>query len=207
MSKRVLVGFVSNAGSTEEVAREIGESLRCHDVEVEVRRLSEVDDVSGYDAAVIGAPMIVGWHRRATRFIRRHQDPLNRIPVACFMTALTLTDSKQEDVKEIDGIEIYRDPQLLKSAKNPDRLSFKERHSSLAFYLKPLLRKALRVRPVGIALFAGKLDYRKLKFLQMVFVMLLFAEKPRDYRNWEHIRSWAAETRPRLLEHNDALQY
>jgi hypothetical protein len=34
----------------------------------------------------------------------------------------------------------------------------------------------------------------------MAFVMLLFAEKPRDYRNWEQIRGWAAEIRSSLLE-------
>lgn len=46
---------------------------------------------------------------------------------------------------------------------------------------------------------AGKLDYRKLKFLQMLLVMLLFADKPGDFRNWEAIRSWASELYPLLL--------
>jgi menaquinone-dependent protoporphyrinogen IX oxidase len=79
-------------------------------------------------------------------------------------------------------------------------LSFKERHRSLNTYLKPVLKKAPRVRPVSVALFAGKLDYTAMKFLQMVFVMLLFAEKPRDYRDWEIIRRWAADLRPKLFD-------
>ena len=142
--------------------------------------------------------MIVGWHRRAVKFIRQHREALSRIPVAFFMTALNLTDKGSDD--QIEGIEIYKDPTLLKKPKKPEHLSFKERHNSLAAYLRPVLKKAREVRPVAIGLFAGKLDYRKLKFLQMAFVMLLFAEKPRDYRNWEYIRDWAAAIRTRLLE-------
>jgi len=113
------------------------------------------------------------------------------------MTALNLTDSSAE---ELEDLHIYKDPQLLKEPKNPEALSFKERHRSLNNYLKPVLKKAPRVKPVSVALFAGKLDYRAMKFPQMVIVMLLFAEKPRDYRNWESIRGWAADLRPRLLD-------
>lgn len=197
MPKRVLVAYETNAGSTEEVARAIGETLASDSAEAEVCRLGDVKNVAAYDAAVIGAPMIVGWHRKAVKFVRRHRDALSRIPVAYFMTALSLTDDKTED---LEGIHIYKDPGLLKEPKNPEALSFKERRSSLGAYLEPVLKKAPRIKPLSIALFAGKLDYRALKFPQMVFVMLLFAEKPRDYRNWENIRGWAANLRPKLLD-------
>jgi menaquinone-dependent protoporphyrinogen IX oxidase len=199
---RVLVAYESNAGSTEEVARTIAETIASENTEVDVKRLTELGGRGEYDAAVIGAPMIVGWHRRAVRFIRRHQEPLSRIPVAYFMTALGLTDGGGRQVEGFEGIEISRDPTLLKEPKNPERLSFKERHNSLESYLGPVLKKAPKVKPVAVGVFAGKLDYRKLKFLQMAFVMLLFAEKPRDYRNWERIRGWAAEIRPKLSEEN-----
>ena len=199
MRKRVLVAFETNAGSTEDVARAIGETIASDGVEADVRRLTELGDICGYDAVVIGAPMIVGWHRKAVKFIYRHRDVLSRMPVAYFMTALSLTDSSAEDP---EGIHVYKDPRLIKEPKNPESLSFKERHSSLNTYLKPVLKKAPRVKPVSIALFAGKLDYRALRFPQMVFVMLLFAEKPRDYRNWENIRAWAADLRPKLFVNN-----
>ena len=54
--------------------------------------------------------------------------------------------------------------------------------------------------PLTVGLFAGKLDYRDLKFPQMVFVMLLFPQKPRDYRDWDQIRNWGAEFRSTYLE-------
>jgi menaquinone-dependent protoporphyrinogen IX oxidase len=194
---RVLVAYESNAGSTQEVARAIAESIGSEHVEVELKRLAELDDVGVYDAAVVGAPMIVGWHRGAVKFIRRHQDILSRIPVAYFMTALSLTDAGQDE--EFDGIRIHRDPALLHEPTNPERLSFKEKHNSLGSYLRPVLKKTSKVRPLAIGLFAGKLDYRVLKFPQMVFVMLLFAQKPRDYRDWEQIRNWGAEIRTLYL--------
>jgi menaquinone-dependent protoporphyrinogen oxidase len=199
MPKRILLAYESNAGSTEEVARAVADALSGDGVEVDVRRLADVDDLSGYDAAVVGAPMIVGWHRRAVKFLRRHREALRQLPVAYFMTALTLTDSDRQDLEGAEGIEIYMDPTLLKKPKDPARLSFRERHSSLASYVAPVLKNTPGLRPVGIALFAGKLDYRKLKFFQMAFVMLLFAEKPRDYRNWERIQGWAKQLGPKLL--------
>jgi menaquinone-dependent protoporphyrinogen IX oxidase len=195
---RVLVAYESNSGSTEEVARVVAETIASENIEVDVKRLAELDGVGEYDGVAIGAPMIVGWHRQAVRFIRRHQDPLSRIPVAYFITALSLTEGGR--VEELEGMRIYKDPTLLKKPKRPQRLSFKERHNSLASYLRPVLKKAPKVRPVGIGLFAGKLDYRKLKFPQMAFVMLMFAEKARDYRNWEQIRGWAAEIRSAFLD-------
>ncbi|UCF97607.1 MAG: hypothetical protein JSV89_20910 [Spirochaetaceae bacterium] len=202
MPKQILVAFETNAGSTQEVAGAIADTFSSGGTKVDVRRLSDISDVGGYDAAVIGAPMIIGWHRRAVKFIRRHQEHLKRIPVAYFMTALSLTDSGLHTVEGnegISGIDIYRDPSLLKQPRNPDFLSFRERRSSLRAYLAPVLKKAPLVKPVSIGLFAGKLDYRKLKFPQMVFVMLLFAEKPRDYRDWDHIRGWATKLGPKLL--------
>jgi menaquinone-dependent protoporphyrinogen IX oxidase len=199
MSRRVLVAYESNAGSTEEVARRIAETISANDVDVEAKRLAEIRDVGDYDAVVIGAPMIVGWHRKAIRFIRRHQERLSQISVAYFMTALRVTESKPINLEEFAGIEIYRDPSLVKEPEKTDSLSFKERHSSLNRYILPVLKKVPKVKPVAIGLFAGKLDYGKLKFLQMAFVMLLFAEKPRDYRNWDCIRSWAKRLRPKIL--------
>jgi menaquinone-dependent protoporphyrinogen oxidase len=69
---RVLVAYESNAGSTEEVARVIAETIGSEKIEVELKSIAGLADVTVYDAAVIGAPMIVGWHRGAVKFIRRH---------------------------------------------------------------------------------------------------------------------------------------
>ena len=188
---KVLVAYETNAGSTEQTAETIAEVLKAEGAETKVCRFSQANDLESYDAAVIGAPVIVGWHRGAVRFVRRNQRELSRMPVAYFMTALTLTAEVEEQVPSFNGIQVYLDPSLLKQPKNPGHLSFRERHALLQSYITPVLHRAPAVRPINIGLFAGKLDYGKLKFLQMAFVLLLFSQKPRDYRNWHRIGEWA----------------
>jgi menaquinone-dependent protoporphyrinogen IX oxidase len=43
---------------------------------VEIRRIEEVAD---YAAAIIGAPLIMGWQRAATKFVKKHRDTLDRV--------------------------------------------------------------------------------------------------------------------------------
>jgi len=86
--KRVLVAYETMAGSTVEVAQAIGEELARSGLQVEVRPIGEVRDLRGYDAVVVGAPMILGWHRSARRFLRRHRQALQHIPLAVFVMAI-----------------------------------------------------------------------------------------------------------------------
>ena len=67
-------------------------------------------------------------------------------------------------------------------------------------YLRPVLRAAPQVRPVSIALFGGKLEFHRLKLLQMLFVLLIIQTQPGDRRNWPVIREWAAGLRAQLLK-------
>ena len=59
--KRVLVAHATNAGSTQDVAEAVGEELRKEATQVGVRRIDGAFGVEGYDAVVVGAPMIMGW--------------------------------------------------------------------------------------------------------------------------------------------------
>ena len=85
------------------------------------------------------------------------------------------------------------DPELAKAPRNPPRLSLKERYATVNNYLRPILRSAGNVKPTSAAFFGGKLDFGRLKFLQMLFVMLIIGAQPGDYRNWDAIRGWARE--------------
>ena len=77
MQKAVLVAYASNAGSTADVAKAVGEELARDGARVDVRSISELSgaDVSGYDAVVVGAPMILGWHRTRAASSRRTGGP------------------------------------------------------------------------------------------------------------------------------------
>lgn len=190
MANHVLVAYATNAGSTAEVARVVGEEIERRGKAVEVRRIEEVGDLSGYDAVVVGAPMILGWHRQAVRFVQRHADALSRVPTAYFITALSLTQTGDSD---INGTPIFVDPKTAKAPRNPERLSLFENYAAPRNYLAPVLRGAPQVRPVSAAFFGGKLDFSRLNLLHKLFVLVIIRAKPGDYRNWDAIRGWAQE--------------
>jgi menaquinone-dependent protoporphyrinogen oxidase len=92
---KILVTYATMAGSTAEVAEAIAEALDQCDVQVEVRPLSEVKNLAGYQAVVLGAPMIMGWHRQARRFLKQQRPALQRIPLAVFVMAMSLTQTDE----------------------------------------------------------------------------------------------------------------
>ena len=65
--KNILITYTTNAGSTADVAETVRQAIQNKAVQVEVKPLSEVKDLAPYDAIIIGAPMIDGWHREARR--------------------------------------------------------------------------------------------------------------------------------------------
>jgi menaquinone-dependent protoporphyrinogen oxidase len=196
MNGKILIAYATLSGSTAEVAEAIGETLGQEGMQVDVRPIKDVEDISDYAAVVVGGPMIVGWHGEAVKFLKRHRGALSQMPVAYFMTALNLTKTSQESV---DGVPIYCDPRLPKAPGNPDKLSFKENYATSSRYLAPVLKKAPKVKPVSVGFFGGKLDYGTLNILQMLFVMLIIGARPGDHRNWEAIRAWGGSLRPSLL--------
>jgi menaquinone-dependent protoporphyrinogen oxidase len=196
MNGKILITYATLSGSTAEVAEAIGETLGQEGTHVDVRPIKDVGDISGYKAVVVGGPMIIGWHKEAKRFLRKHQGGLSQMPVAYFVTALNLTKTSQESV---DGVPMYCDPRLPKAPDNPDKLSFKENYATPFRYLAPVFRKAPNVRPVSVGFFGGKLDYSRLNIFQMMFVMFIIQAQPGDHRNWEAIDTWAASLRPVLL--------
>ena len=120
--KNVLIAYATNAGSTTKVAQVIGEELGKDSAQVQVCRLEEVTSVEPYDAVVIGAPMIMGWHGAAVKFVKKHQQALSHVRVAYFLTAMNLTQTNEQSVGTTP---IYVDPALAKPPKNAKRLSLR----------------------------------------------------------------------------------
>ncbi len=196
--KRALVAYTTKAGSTTEVAEAVGRALAGGELQVEVRRLEEVRDLTPYSAVVVGAPMILGWHRRAVRFVRRHRAFLATVPLALFFTAMQVTRAPDEGSSH--PFPVLIDPRVSRDPARPEGLSFKERRTTAGWYFRPLERLLGSLRPVGAAFLCGKLDYRKLAIPQMLFVMLVIGARPGDFRNWELIDSWARDLRPLLTK-------
>lgn len=188
-AKKVLVAYATMAGSTAEVAQAVGEELGRRGVTVEVRPIEQVNDLHGYTAVVVGGPMILGWHRGALQFLRKHRERLKHIPLAVFVTAMSLTQTGEHSV---DGVPVVLDDQLPKPAQTPGRLSFRERYARLANYCRPIVRAARPARPVSIGVFAGRLEYGRLRWWAVLFAMVIIQAAAGDRRNWEAIHAWAA---------------
>lgn len=192
---RVLVVFATKHGSTMEVAQTVAEELRDAGVAADVSTTSGGADPSAYHAVVVAAPMIMGWHKDAVRFVQRNRSVLAARPTAFLVTAMSLTETGADDV---EGVPVVKDSWLVKKPRTPGKLSRKERYATPEHYAGGILKKARPVRPRCVAFFAGSLDFTKMNIFEQLFVMLIVGASPGDGRHWESIREWAARL-PALL--------
>lgn len=186
---RILLVCATRHGSTVEVAEAVAEELRACGDEVDQRPAAEAPGPAGYDAVVVGGPMIMGWHRQATKYIKQHRRDLEGLPTALFITAASLTETGETDVQ---GVPIFKDPWLAKAPRDAARLSRKERYAMPQHYLGDVLKKAAPLRPRRVAFFAGSLDLTTMNILEKLFVLLVVGATPGDGRNWKAIREWGA---------------
>lgn len=177
------------AGSTAEVAQAVGEELAGNGLQVDVLPLSEVKTLADYAGVVVGAPMIMGWHRAASRFLKQHRDAFQRIPLAVFVTAISLTQTGEIS---LGGVPLTVDEKLPKPPVKEGSLSFRERYARPANYLQPILKAVRPAKPASIGIFGGRLEYGRLKWWAVLFVMLIIQAQAGERRNWPAIRSWAA---------------
>jgi menaquinone-dependent protoporphyrinogen oxidase len=187
------------AGSTAEVAQAIGEEIARSGLQVDVLPLSQVHSLQGYDGVVIGAPMIMGWHRSALRFLKKHRADFQHIPLAIFVMALSLTQTGETSVS---GVPVYLDENLPKPPVKEGSLSFRERYARISNYLRPVLKAVRPARPVSIGVFGGRLEYGRLKWWAVLFVMLIIQAPAGERRNWTAIRAWAAGLPPPFQPEN-----
>jgi len=110
VAKRVLIAYETGAGATTDVAEEIGRAIgKNGDVEAVVRRVSDVHDLGGNDAVVVGSAIRAGkWLGGASRFVETNQDDLRGLPVAYFVVCLTMKDPTEENCATVEA---YLDPQ------------------------------------------------------------------------------------------------
>lgn len=142
--------------------------------------------------------MIMGWHRSALRFLRKHRGELERIPLAVFALAMSLTSTGETSV---DRVPVYVDQNLSMPPVNPGHPTLKEHYANVTHYASSILKAAGSARPVSLAIFGGRLDYSRLKLAAKLFVMLVIQAQPGDRRNWPAIHSWAASL-PDLFTNN-----
>lgn len=170
---RVLVAYASRCGSTGGVAQAIGEVLCERGASVEVLRVENVRDLRSYCAVVLGGAIQRDrWLSDASDFVVRHRESLSRVPVAYFLTCLTLARASEQN------------------------------RQKASMFLDPLRSEVPEVIPLDTGLFAGVLDYEKLSFAVRLVMKSRMKDKgvaEGDYRDWSAIRSWALGVAPQLL--------
>ena len=197
---RILVVCATRHGSTAQVADAIADELRGTGADVDVRAATGAPGPEGYDAAVIGGPMIMGWHKDARRYVQRHGERLATIPTAIFVTAASLTEDGED---QVEGVPIVKDPWLVKPPRTTGTLSYRERYALPSHYLGDILKAVPRVRPATAAFFAGVLDLATMNLFEKLFVLLVIGATPGDARNWKAIRGWAAGLPAQLFARPD----
>jgi menaquinone-dependent protoporphyrinogen oxidase len=81
----VLVAYASKHESTAEIAERISAAIREAGRDAHARPASEVDDLSGYAAVVLGSAVYAGrWRREARSFARHHAAALREMPLWLF---------------------------------------------------------------------------------------------------------------------------
>ena len=186
---RALLVYASRHGSTREVADAVADELRTAFAEVDVYEAASAPPPAGYDAVVIGGPMIMGWHKEARKYLKRHKDELGAAPFALFVTAASLTE---DGVDAIHGMPIAKDPWLVKKPRSAEKLSRKERYALPCHYVGDILKVCAPARPRNVAVFGGSLDLTTMNILEKLFVLVVIGATPGDGRHYDFIREWAA---------------
>jgi menaquinone-dependent protoporphyrinogen oxidase len=163
--KKILVAYASRCGTTGGVAEAIGRTLCDAGFDVDTRLAKHVEDVSPYSAVVLGSAINrASWLPEAIEFAQRNSGALKGLPVAYFLTCITLYKDTAETRKIAQS------------------------------YMEPVLKAAPAVRPVDSGFFVGVLDYSTMNVVVRMVMKSKMKEKgvpEGDFRNWNAITSWA----------------
>ena len=89
MDDRILVAYASLAGSTQEVAEDIGKTLGERGFSVDVVPVLDEPRVSDYQHVLIGSGVYGSkWRPEAVAFVEANQAVLSQVPVALFSVCL-----------------------------------------------------------------------------------------------------------------------
>ncbi|RJR30302.1 MAG: hypothetical protein C4576_33850 [Desulfobacteraceae bacterium] len=170
--KPVLIAYATYCGSTAGVAEAMAKTIIDRGIKCEARLVKDVDSLEGYRAVVVGSAVrAASWWPEALRFVSKNEQTLSRVPVAYFLTCISLYKEAPEQRKMVMA------------------------------YFDPVLKGSPGVKPVDLACFAGALDYSKMGFIYRAVMKSKMEAKgipEGDYRNWNAIVAWTESVLPLL---------
>lgn len=171
MNNRILITYASRAGSTAEIAEEIGRTLRQNGLEVDVLPMQDVKDLSRYSAVVAGSAVRGSkWLPEAMQFLQAHRSELAKKRCATFTVCITL------------------------AMTNGDR--FRQAVRDWVAPVRTLVRPVSEGLFAGRLDFSRlPLTFDILK-LRLTVALGIFPKD--DRRDWNAVRAWAENLRPLL---------
>ncbi len=164
----VLITYASKYGSTHEIAQVVAEEFFLKGFNVEIKNISNVKQISRFNAVIIGAAIHYGqWMKEAKIFIQRFAKDLSKKQTAYFFTCLTLAKNRQKDIT-----------QAMK-------------------YSNRIICTSELVKPLSVGAFAGELDYSPMGFTEKIAAKAIFSIlriQSGDYRKWNNIYQWIGQT-------------
>ena len=145
---RILVAFASRHGGTEGIADAVAAALRETELAgsvgatdamvpgtrhlVDVLKVGDVEDVSGYDAVIVGSAVYAGrWMDSARRFVLTHATTLQTRPVWLFSSGPVgdpaVPDTEAADAAELAELVEAQGTRTFAGRLRPAELSLSER--------------------------------------------------------------------------------
>lgn len=102
---RVLVAYGSKRGGTAGIAKNIGGALRSVGLEADVKPADQVEELSLYDAVIVGGALYANrWHRDARQFVKRHARELLGRPVWLFSSGPLDDSADRRDLQPVPQV-------------------------------------------------------------------------------------------------------
>jgi menaquinone-dependent protoporphyrinogen oxidase len=102
MTGKILIAYTSRKGSTEGIARAIGEELEAAGCSVAVAAMEGISSLEGYKAVIIGAPVYMARVEKAVPgFVARNREGLLVVPVAAFAVGIAPVNPRVGTVDDV----------------------------------------------------------------------------------------------------------
>lgn len=164
--EKILITYATRTGSTEGVAKTIGETLSMLGENVDVIPMQDVKDLSAYKGVIAGSAIqAANWLPEAMDFVKRNRNILAQKPFAAFLVCMTLAMKKGEEYRPV--VSGWMDP--VRDLVTPVSVG--------------LFTGILDIKKLPS--FGDRLKFR--------ISVMTGVWKEGDHRDWDEIRAWAKD--------------